>query len=80
MLPGTDRQQAARAGNDLIDFLRAWPTAKSDPRTALRLNVGVACVALPPRNFSPHVFIGAAQRCLFAARATGGQGVKSIEV
>ncbi|MGE3407940.1 MAG: HDOD domain-containing protein, partial [Pirellulales bacterium] len=64
LLPGTDRQRAARAGSDLIEALRAWPATKLQQRALLRLNVGVASVPLPPSNFNARDFIAAAQRCL----------------
>jgi hypothetical protein len=42
--------------------------------------VGVASVALPPKNFPAEELIRAAERCLNGARLAGGNAVKSIEI
>ena len=40
----------------------------------------LATVSLPPKNFPARELIDRADRCLYAARAAGGDCVKSIEI
>ena len=46
----------------------------------LKLDVGVATVAQPPKNFPPRDLLDGAERCLYASHASGGGVVKSIEI
>ncbi len=46
----------------------------------LSLSMGVAAIALPPKNFDSQTLLDSASRCLFAARGSGGDSVKSIEI
>ncbi len=49
-------------------------------RQPVTLSVGVATVALPPKNFPAEDLLAAADRCLYGSRASGGGVVKSIEI
>ena len=49
-------------------------------KEALKLDVGVATVAQPPKNFPPRDLLDGADRCLYASHASGGGVVKSIEI
>ena len=81
ILKGCDRQLAVRLGNELIEkFTRAFPPASIDQRALTSISVGVASVALPPRNFPAQDLIQAASRCLYGSRSSGGGVVKSIEI
>ena len=42
--------------------------------------MGIATLALPPKNFPAHELIDAAQRCLAAAQRSGGDSLKSIDL
>ena len=44
------------------------------------VSIGVASVALPPKNFPAAELIRAAERCLNGARLSGGNAVKSLEI
>jgi HD-like signal output (HDOD) protein/GGDEF domain-containing protein len=82
ILPDCDRRQAVDVSNDLLARLRrAAPSSAHGPASALMsINVGVASVALPPKNFPAEELIRAAERCLNGARLAGGNAVKSIEI
>jgi PleD family two-component response regulator len=49
-------------------------------KEALKLDIGVATVAQPPKNFPPRDLLDGADRCLYASHASGGGVVKSIEI
>jgi GGDEF domain-containing protein len=76
-----DRLAAAASGWHLLDavrrFVRQSITMASRP---IKISLGVATVALPPRNFSERQLVEAARRCLQAAQTSGGDTVKSIEI
>ena len=81
ILPDCDRRQAVDVSNDLLARLRQASSSQQGPASALiSVNVGVASVALPPKNFPSEELIRAAERCLNGARLAGGNAVKSIEI
>lgn len=81
VLVDCDRQAAVRLGNELLRCVEdACEASGVEDFRAIRLSVGAAAVSLPPRNFSPQELVEAACRCLFGARAAGGNLVKSIEL
>lgn len=43
-------------------------------------SVGISTVALPAKNFPAEDLLEAAQRCLYGVQASGGNGVKSIDI
>jgi len=81
LLEGEDRQQAVETGHRLVRGLRNWSQLRVAAGEApVTVSVGVATVAMPPRNFPPEQLIEAAERCLNGARCTGGDCQKSIEI
>jgi HD-like signal output (HDOD) protein/GGDEF domain-containing protein len=79
LLEGYDRSTAAAAAWRLLDAFRRHVREASSASTSARLSLGVASVALPPRNFAEQQLIDAARRCVQAARICGSDTVKSIE-
>jgi HD-like signal output (HDOD) protein len=81
ILPGTERQQAIELGNELIHTLGSLAMSASIAQKEwFKLDVGVATVAQPPKNFPPRDLLNGADRCLYASHASGGGVVKSIEI
>jgi HD-like signal output (HDOD) protein/GGDEF domain-containing protein len=75
VLANCDRQQAVRLGQRLLD---AWRRQTAD--AAAPLSIGLAAVALAPRNFPAPELIAAASRCLSGAQSSGGNCLKSVEL
>jgi HD-like signal output (HDOD) protein len=81
ILPAADRKQAVELGNDLMRSLRTLVLSVGTPqKDTLKLDIGVATVAQPPKNFPPRDLLIGAERCLYASHASGGGVVKSIEI
>lgn len=81
ILPRCDRQTAIQVGNQMIDRIRQLGLGRTRTgRPAVSISVGVATVALPPRNFPAYDLFVAANRCLYGAHASGGGVLKSIEI
>jgi HD-like signal output (HDOD) protein/GGDEF domain-containing protein len=80
LLPDCDRQRAVELGNQLAREFRRVVAAGEEGSARLRLDVGVASVTLPPKNFPTAELLAAAGRCLFGSHASGGNVVKSIEI
>ncbi len=81
ILPGAERQQAIELGNDLIRTVRVLASSSGMAQPEwLKLDVGLATVAQPPKNFPPRDLLDGANRCLYASHASGGGVVKSIEI
>lgn len=76
ILADCDRSTAVALGNELV---RQFARMAAGP-TDVRLAVGAATVALPPRNFPAQDLIDGADRCLYGSLASGGGVVKSIEI
>jgi len=76
VLSGYDRQQA-------IELLRYVQNGVGDwvqSNIYLSFSAGLASLAFPPKNFPVQTLIDAAERCLYAAQASGGNTIKSIDV
>lgn len=82
VLPTHDRMQAVETARRLVSGIRNWSKARAETGTfaPLTVSVGVAAIALPPKNFPSGELADAATRCMEAARRSGGDGVKSIEI
>lgn len=81
VLPDCGRRQAVQVGDHLLADLRQTVAILSGNHSAMvSLSAGAATVSLPPKNFLAHELIDRADRCLYAARAAGGDCVKSIEI
>jgi HD-like signal output (HDOD) protein/GGDEF domain-containing protein len=81
LIEDCDRLAAAAFAWRLLDAARRhMREALCGTTRPIKVSVGVATVALPPRNFSERQLIDAARRCLQAAQTSGGDTVKSIEI
>jgi GGDEF domain-containing protein len=77
ILPDCERRKAVEIGGEL---LRAVNGVKEAGHRAATLSVGVATVAMPPKNFPPSDLFATASRCLYGSHASGGGVVKSLEI
>jgi diguanylate cyclase (GGDEF)-like protein len=81
ILPDCDRRQAVDLANELIARVQRRPhSAPATDAAVLTISIGVASVALPPKNFPAADLIRAAERCLNGAKLSGGNAAKSIEI
>lgn len=80
LLPDCDRQQAVAVARALIDRIAPWAVEQGVSDTPIATSAGVAALAVPTGRSRPEELIDAADRCLFAAKASGGRVVKSIDV
>jgi HD-like signal output (HDOD) protein/GGDEF domain-containing protein len=81
ILPDCERRAAVEYGSELIhEFRQLTPPGVDRLSLPSRVSVGVAAVALPPKNFPPQDLLTAANRCLYGSQASGGGVVKSIEI
>ncbi len=76
--PGLDRISAVGLGRQVLDAVQKWSV--SHQTTCVTLSMGIASLALPPKNFQHQGLILAAERCLNAAQAAGGATLKSIDI
>lgn len=79
LLPEFDRQPAVELTRRVIDQAARW-SGRLIGDQGPTLSAGIATVTLPPRNFRVADLLESAHRCATAARGSGGNGVKSIEV
>ena len=80
LLPDCDRRQAVAVARSLIDRIAPWAVEQGVSDTPIATSAGVAALAVPTSRSRPEELIDAADRCLFAAKASGGRVVKSIDV
>ncbi len=80
VLAGHDRRQAITVSKSLLVCLSAWSVEPNRLSYPIRCSIGVAAADMPGRSYTPSEFIEAAERCLFAAQASGGGMVKSIDI
>jgi diguanylate cyclase (GGDEF)-like protein len=81
ILPDCDRAHAVRVGNQLVREARELRLGPANShRSTMTVSVGAATVTLPPRNFQAEELVQRADRCLYGARASGGDVLKSIEI
>ena len=80
VLPECDRQQAVALARTLLDAVPMWVLERGDVDTRIACSAGAATLAILTRSSRPEDLIDAADRCLFAARRSGGSVVKSIDV
>jgi len=79
VMPDCDRQQATRAGRQLVEDLKRVIPARSSS-TATVCGVGIATADGMAKNFSPDTLWDGARGCLSAAQLSGGHALKSIAV
>jgi HD-like signal output (HDOD) protein/GGDEF domain-containing protein len=81
ILPDCERRKAVEIGGDLLHTIScAAPAGPNSGAHAASLSVGVATVAMPPKNFPPKDLFATASRCLYGSHASGGGVVKSLEI
>ena len=81
ILPNCERRQAVEWGDQLQREIRRFAGCRNaGVQQPIALSVGVATVALPPKNFLPQDLLAGADRCLYGSRVSGGGVVKSIEI
>lgn len=81
LLCDCDRNQAVAIASNIAATVQRLAQSRGDEAWSnLSTSIGVATVALPPRNFPANTLIEKASRCLYAAQASGGNCVKSIEI
>jgi hypothetical protein len=80
LLADCDRAHAVETARLLLKHARSGRISAGAIAQPLALSIGVASIAMPPKNFPAADLLAAAQRCLFAAAAGGSDGVKSIDV
>ena len=81
ILPDCERRKAVEIGGDLMQAIsRAAPVGLDSGSRAASLSVGVATVAMPPKNFPPSDLFATASRCLYGSHASGGGVAKSLEI
>lgn len=74
-----ERSQAVHLARRLVEATLHSP-ASAAAASAVALSIGIATVAMPAKNFPPGDLVEAAHRCLFGVEASGGNGVKSIDI
>jgi HD-like signal output (HDOD) protein/GGDEF domain-containing protein len=77
ILPDCERRKAVEIAGDL---LHALSNAREAGARAATLSIGVATVAMPPKNFPPSDLFSTASRCLYGSHASGGGVIKSLEI
>ncbi len=81
ILEDYDRRQAVEAADQLVRGLHRWSQDRADEGDPLiTVSIGVATVAMPPKNFPATDLLEAVERCLYGAKASGGNGLKSIDI
>jgi HD-like signal output (HDOD) protein/GGDEF domain-containing protein len=81
LLPACDRQAAVAIGNQLLTGIRQFGAPlPGQLRPSVSVSIGIAAITVPPRNFSAGDQVESAERCLHAARLSGGNALKSIEI
>lgn len=75
-----DRRAAVTIGRQLVRNVATTIGTSLQISTPLTLSVGVASVSTPSKNFPSDNLLKAAARCLDAAKLSGGNTCKSIDV
>jgi HD-like signal output (HDOD) protein len=81
ILPCCDRSSAVEVAHEIVRRIESSshvPSQDSPQRPVVR--IGLASVAVPPKNFPSSRLVESAERCLSAARSGLRSSVKSIEV
>jgi HD-like signal output (HDOD) protein/GGDEF domain-containing protein len=78
ILKGYDRQKTVGLTRRLLEGVRYWSRENNGP--SFSISVGIAALALPPKNFPSQELIDAAERCLSGVQLSGGDGLRSIDI
>jgi HD-like signal output (HDOD) protein len=81
VLAGCERQQAVRLGHQMFSAWQQFAENSHGTRLAgTSISIGLAAIAVLPRNFPPQDLLASAARCLSGAQSSGGNCLKSIEL
>ena len=81
VLSDCDRRLAVEHAGHLVQRFRSLDEGRVGAAPSpVKISVGVATVAVPPKNFPAEDLLESAERCLYGAQAGGGNSVKSIEI
>ncbi len=80
VLPGAERQDAVRIGNELIDLLVGRGAWHDSSTAKFQICIGLAATETPSKSLSIRDWVARAERCLTAVERTGSSGLKSIEI
>ena len=80
ILPDCERRHAVSLGRSLNDAVPVWMLEQGEVDAALTFSIGIASLTNPSPSARPDDLIDAADRCLFAAKRSGGCVIKSIDV
>lgn len=80
IMTGADRREALVVARQILDGVRKWSDQVPPGARHLSLSIGVASLAMPPRNFPASELVQTAERCLNGVKLSGGNGVKSIDI
>jgi len=75
---GCSRSEAIQRTRDCIATASDWARERFDLSADVTLSIGVATLEAAPKNYPAQELIDAAERCLSAARLSGGNTIKSI--
>jgi len=75
---GCSRSEAIQRTRDCIATASDWSREHFDLSVDVTLSIGVATLEAAPKNYPAQELIDAAERCLSAARLSGGNTIKSI--
>jgi HD-like signal output (HDOD) protein len=81
VLPDCERRQAVAIANEVLSEFSDVAEEGDAPQAVhtAAVSAGVATVAAVPKNFDPWRLVESAERCLYAARSSNTNTVKSIE-
>ncbi len=82
LLARSDRRYGLEVGNQLISELQKLANQQFQRTSGkpLSASIGLAAVTLPAKNFAAEALVECAERCLFGAKTSGGNSIKSIEL
>ena len=80
VLLGYDRRRAVEFGRRLVQAAPPWSVAQRGFAVPMQCCAAIVSSTLPGRAYATDEFTEAAERCLFAARASGSGSVKSINL
>ena len=80
LLPNCDRPTAVNISQELLTHAHSLSLTSLGIQGACNLSVGVATLNAAPKGFPAEELVESAERSLFAAKSSGGNSVKSINV
>jgi GGDEF domain-containing protein len=81
LLPDSERTSSVATAKEIARRVREFGAPLGEATgTSLTLSIGLASLAVVPKNFPPQELIASARRCLDGAQLSGGDTLKSIEL